>query len=413
MVRQEALALIPARGGSKSVPRKNLQRLAGHPLVAHSIAAAKASRTVTRIVVSTDDAEVEAVARQYGAEVPFRRPAHLAQDETPDLPAFEHALQWLHEHEGYRPELIVHLRPTSPLRRPEHIDAAVDLLRAHAEADAVRTVVVPLQNPFKMWKIAGDGYLEPLLHASKPEPYNMPRQLLPLVLWQTGYVDVTRWRTIMELHSMTGTRILPLVHDSAEWVDIDTTTGFEHAEFLLRSGRVRPVLPPGEPLMDLDVGCVVLDFDGVLTDNRVWVSEAGAEAVAFDRSDGMGLARLRQAGVDVLVLSSEVNQVVAARCRKLGLSYQQGVADKRKALEDWAASRGIDLRRAMYVGNDVNDLDGMDTVGVAVAVADAHPMVRARADVILTRPGGRGAVRELCDWILSAQRTGARGGQRS
>ena len=107
----EVLAIIPARGGSKGIPRKNIRSFAGHPLIAYSIAAAKQSQTVTRVIVSTDDEEIAAVARQYGAETPFLRPAELAEDTTLDLPVFQHALNWLAEHENYHPQLVIQLRP--------------------------------------------------------------------------------------------------------------------------------------------------------------------------------------------------------------------------------------------------------------------------------------------------------------
>jgi CMP-N-acetylneuraminic acid synthetase len=145
-----AVAIIPARGGSKGIPRKNLRELAGHPLLAWSVAAAEAAETVGRVIVSTDDPEIADVAREYGAETPFVRPAELAADDTRDLPVFQHALGWLAEHEGARPEVVVHLRPTSPLRRAADIDRAVRALAADPAADAVRSVCAPFQNPYKM-----------------------------------------------------------------------------------------------------------------------------------------------------------------------------------------------------------------------------------------------------------------------
>ncbi|HEX9892352.1 MAG TPA: acylneuraminate cytidylyltransferase family protein, partial [Gemmatimonadales bacterium] len=135
------LAIVPARAGSKSIPRKNIQLFAGHPLLAYSIAAGLQARQVARVLVSTDDEEIAERARDYGAEVPFLRPAQFAQDGTPDLPVFQHALGWLSEHEGYRPEIVVQLRPTSPVRPPDCVDRAVELLTAAPEADSVRAVV--------------------------------------------------------------------------------------------------------------------------------------------------------------------------------------------------------------------------------------------------------------------------------
>jgi len=229
----EVLAVIPARGGSKTIPRKNIKDFAGFPLIAYSIAAGLQSEMVTRVIVSTDDEEIAEVSRHYGAEVPFIRPAAHAQDQTPDLPVFEHALTWLAEQEGYQPEIVVQLRPTSPLRRMWHIDGAVQALIQHPQADSVRTVVVPFQNPFKMWTIAEDGLMQPLLKTSYEEPYNMPRQALPDVYWQTGYVDAAWSRTILEKKSMTGKNILPLVIHPGDWVDLDSPEDWQRAEQLI------------------------------------------------------------------------------------------------------------------------------------------------------------------------------------
>jgi len=234
----EVLALIPARGGSKSIPRKNIESFAGRPLIAYSVAAGLAARRVDRVVVSTDNEAIAAIARRYGAETPFLRPAQYSQDETPDLPVFRHALQWLAEHEGYLPEVIVQLRPTSPFRRVRHIDRAVELLLERPEADAVRTVCIPFQNPFKMWRIDADGFMRPLMNVGSPEPYNMPRQALPDVYWQTGYVDAAWSKTILDKNSMTGEKILPLIIGPEEWVDIDSPDDWRRAERLLESGEI-------------------------------------------------------------------------------------------------------------------------------------------------------------------------------
>lgn len=234
----EVLALIPARGGSKSIPRKNIRAFAGYPLLAYSISAGLAASTVDRIIVSTDDEEIAAVSRRYGAEIPFMRPAAYSQDDTPDLPVFRHVLEWLAEHEGYAPDIVVQLRPTSPFRRVRHIESAVELLLSRPDADAVRTVCVPFQNPFKMWHIDRQGFMRPLMQTDHPEPYNMPRQVLPDVYWQTGYVDATRANTILEKDSMTGENILPLIIGAEEWVDIDSKDDWRRAERLLESGEI-------------------------------------------------------------------------------------------------------------------------------------------------------------------------------
>jgi len=206
------LALIPARGGSKGIPRKNVMRIAGKPLIAYSIRHAQESQRINRVIVTTDDEEIADVARQYGAEVPFMRPSEFAQDLSPDIDAFRHALLWLKENEDYEPEMVVHLRPPGPVRRVALIDGAIDLLAAHPEADAVRSVARALQTPYKMWRIKTDGFMEPLLRLEGvPDCQSLPRQRLPEVYWQNGYVDVIRPRAILEKSSMWGDAVLPFV----------------------------------------------------------------------------------------------------------------------------------------------------------------------------------------------------------
>lgn len=401
----EVLAIIPARGGSKGIPRKNIREFAGYPLIAYSIAAGLKAETVTRVIVSTDDEEIAAVARAWGAETPFLRPSEFAQDKTLDLPVFEHALQWLAEHEGYRPEVVVQLRPTSPVRPVGLVDEAVRALLAHPEADSVRGVVPAGQNPHKMWRIDPEsGRMKNLIDVPGiPEPYNAPRQALPPVYWQTGHIDAIRPRVILEEHSMSGRVILPVMVDPRYTVDIDTPADWQRYEWLVSSGLELVMPGPGRRPLPTKVALVVFDFDGVMTDNRVWVDQDGREMVAASRAEGPGLRGLEAKGIRTLVLSSEVNPVVAQRCRKLEIPVLQGEKDKARALQIYLNTEKIDARQVVYLGNDVNDLLCFPLVGCAAVVADAEPAALHRADLVLKRKGGHGAVRELCEMILSHQ----------
>lgn len=400
----EVLAIIPARGGSKGIPGKNIRSFGGYPLIAFSIAAAKQSATVTRVIVSTDDKKIAEAARTFGAEVPFMRPAELAQDDTTDLPVFEHALRWLAENEGYHPDLVIQLRPTSPVRPRNCVDEAVALLNAHPEADSVRGVVPSGQNPYKMWHVEEkSGKMQPLMTLDGVrEPYNAPRQSLPPTFWQTGHIDVIRPTAILEQHSMSGACILGFKIDPRFTVDLDKPSDWDAAEKLLFSlggevvwpGKARRSLPEKVELL-------VLDFDGVLTDNRVWVDEHGLERVAANRGDSYGLKLLRmKKNIPALVLSTEKNKVVAARCRKMEIESIQGVWDKAPALLELLKERGIDPAHVVYVGNDLNDLPCFPIVGFAAAPADAQPEVKQEADLVLSMRGGRGAVREMCDLLM-------------
>jgi N-acylneuraminate cytidylyltransferase len=401
----EILALIPARGGSKGIPRKNIRLFAGYPLIAWSIAAAKQSSLVTRVIVSTDDEEIAAVAREWGAETPFLRPVELAQDKTTDLPVFEHALKWLEDVEGYRPDILIQLRPTSPIRPHTMLDDAIRILLEHPDADCVRGVVPAGQNPFKMWRFNGERKpLNPLLAVDGiPEPYNAPRQILPPVYWQTGHIDAIRDTTITRKKSLTGDVIYPLLIDPKYTVDIDTLPDWAKYEALVYSGL--EMASPGKPrrAMPETIKLVICDFDGVITDNHVITDQDGRESVIASRSDSMHIKTLREKGIELMILSSEPNPVVLARAKKMGVEaiHNVGMQNKGLVMRDVLAQKNLKAEQVIYLGNDLNDLPCFEVGGWNVAVADAYPEVIRAADYVLTKAGGHGAIRELCEIVLS------------
>lgn len=228
----KALAIIPARGGSKGIKRKNLIPFKGKPLVVHSICHALASALVDRVLVSTDDEEIRQVALENGAEAPFLRPAELAEDHVLDLPVFEHALTWLKQNEGYVPDVVVHLRPTAPYRKSVWIDDAVKLLIDHPEADSVRSVSEPDKHPYRMFTIDRAGFLDPIMKHEHPIPYLLRRQDLPAVYFYNCVIDVTRPDTIFGKNSMTGDRILPYIMNPDDVIDIDSPRDLKIAEAL-------------------------------------------------------------------------------------------------------------------------------------------------------------------------------------
>jgi len=400
------LALIPARGGSKGIPRKNIRDFAGYPLIAWSIAAGLQAHTVSRTLVSTDDAEIASVAREWGAETPFLRPPELAQDRTTDLPVFEHALKWLEDIEGYKPDIVIQLRPTSPIRPKDCIDSAVKILMENADADCVRGVVAASQNPYKMWRFNGyDKPMNPLLEVEGiTEPYNAPRQILPPTYWQTGHIDVIRTSTISRKHSLTGNVIYPHVIDSRYTVDIDTPADWAKYESLVYHGGLDMVTPGNKSRrgMPKKIELIICDFDGVITDNKVWTDQDGREMVAAYRSDSPRIRELREKGIEVMILSSEPNGVVVARAKKMGVEAIHGVGlqDKGRVMREILAQKNIKAENVIYIGNDLNDLPCFEVAGWSVAVADAFPEVIRAADYVLTKAGGQGALRELCDLIL-------------
>lgn len=203
----------------------------GHPLIAYSIKAGLDSKKINRVIASTDSEEIAAAAKSYGAEIPFLRPAEFAQDMSTDMEVFVHALEWLNYNEGYVPDILVQLRPTSPVRNAAEMDACIELL-ANSEADSLRIVTQAPCTPYKMWKVdEATGIMEPLLQLENiKEPYNEPRQRLPKVYWQVGTLDVIKTSTIIEKKSLSGQTILSHIIPNELSVDIDDISGFKRAE---------------------------------------------------------------------------------------------------------------------------------------------------------------------------------------
>jgi N-acylneuraminate cytidylyltransferase len=387
-VTPEILAVIPARGGSKGIPRKNLRLLAGKSLVARAVETARAASRIRRVVVSTDDPDIARAAREAGAET-LARPPEISTDSASSESALLHCLEELRVSQNYRPDLVLLVQCTSPLTTPADLDGAVDTL-LRLGADSCFTAV-----PFHhfLWKAGADGLASGVNHEGRRR---RRRQDLDPQLLENGAAYVMRVPAFLEARDRFCGRIVAHLLPDGRSLEIDEPRDLLAAEALLRErdARLRSSLLPS-PL-----DAVVFDFDGVMTDNSVTLSERGEESVRCDRGDGLGIGLLRERGIPMLVLSKERNPVVSLRAAKLGLEVLQGVDSKAEALRRWLAERSLRPERTVYVGNDVNDLDPMRLVGCAACPSDAHPAVRSAAHLVLDRPGGRGAVRELCDAVL-------------
>ncbi len=202
-------ALIPARGGSKSIKLKNIRTIDGIPLVAHSIETAKKSKSISKIFVSTDNRLIADISRKFGAIVPFIRPSVISQDGTRDFEVLQHFIEWILRSEYSVPEIICFLRPTYPYRDPSTVDLAIKNLLDCADASSLRSVCLAIQTPFKMWEIDAEGYGQPIINVlNDKDSTNAPRQELPPIYWQDGYVDCIRVANLLEAKGMLGARVL-------------------------------------------------------------------------------------------------------------------------------------------------------------------------------------------------------------
>lgn len=244
------LAVIPARSGSKSVKDKNIRQFNGKPMLAHSIAHARESKYINRIIVSTDSEQYAQIANAYGAETPFLRPKEISGDFSLDIEVFEHALSFLEEQEGYIPDIVVQLRPTYPIRDASDIDNMIKLLIDNDDADSVRCIAPAREIAHKMWYYNEEGYITPIMK-DIPEAYNMPRQVLPKVYYQNACIDAIRANVITGQHSMSGTKIMG--YQMKHNFDIDTEEEFQAAESFSK-------LESGNQTFVFDIDGVVAQF---------------------------------------------------------------------------------------------------------------------------------------------------------
>ncbi|MEU1073956.1 MULTISPECIES: acylneuraminate cytidylyltransferase [unclassified Streptomyces] len=384
---RKVLAVIPARGGSKGVPGKNLAAVGGVPLVVRAVRACLAARHVTDVAVSTDDPAIASAAAAAGAHVVVR-PAAIAGDTATSEAAVLHALE---SGAAYArdADVVLLVQCTSPFLSHEDVDGVA----AAVVVDGADTAVTVAPFHGFVWRESPDGG-EGLGHdkAFRPRRQDRPQDFL-----ETGAayaMDAEGFRT--HRHRFFGRTALVRT-DPARVLEIDDPHD------LARARALAPLLDPARiPARD-EVDAVVLDFDGTQTDDRVLIDAEGRELVAVHRGDGLGVAALRRSGLKLLILSTEQNPVVAARARKLRIPVLHGVDRKDLALKQWCEENAVDPARVLYAGNDVNDLPCFSLVGWPVAVADAHDSVRAAARTVTATPGGEGAIREIAAWLLGPE----------
>ena len=388
-----AIAIIPARGGSKGVIGKNLRLVAGKPLVAWTIEAARKSRYIKQVVVSTDSDSIAAISRRYGAEV-VERPADISGDAASSESALLHAVSVLEGRDECFEE-VVFLQCTSPFTTAEDIDACIQRLRDE-KADVAFTAKVFY---YFVWKEQEDGRCVGINHDMSVRPRRQDREPQ---YEENGAVYVMKKDGFLRAkHRFFGKTVMSVMPESRSY-EIDTEADLEFADWAM----ARKFKTEGKRNFPTRVSAIVFDFDGVMTDDTVQVSEDGKESVRCSREDGQGVARALKWGIPLLVLSTETNHVVSARCAKLHIPVMQnaGLTTKVDVLRDWAEKNKVDLSDTVFVGNDLNDLDCMRATGFAIAPANATRDAKAIADHVLLKAGGNGAVRECLEFV--AEKTG-------
>ncbi|MFG3306484.1 cytidylyltransferase domain-containing protein [Streptomyces wuyuanensis] len=398
------LAVIPARGGSKGVPGKNLAAVGGLPLVARAVRACAGSSLVTDVVVSTDDPAIADAALAAGSALGasgrvhrIERPADIAGDTATSESAVLHAMDAFEATHGRTVDVVLLVQCTSPFLTADDIDRVASAVAKDGADTAV--AVAPFhafvwrRSPEAGTSAPADDGGRGVNHDKSRRPRRQDR---PEDFLETGAayaMDAHGFR--VHGHRFFGRTEL-VETDPARVLEIDDPHD------LARARALAPLIDPAAVPTLADVDAVVLDFDGTQTDDRVLVDSDGRELVAVHRGDGLGIAALRHAGLKLLILSTERNPVVAARARKLNLPVLHGIDRKDAALKRWCEENAVAPERVLYAGNDVNDLPCFGLVGWPVAVASAHDSVRAAARAVTTTPGGAGAIREIAAWLLGS-----------
>ena len=367
------VAIIPARGGSKGIKDKNLQEVGGVSLVGRAIRSAKFAQKIEEVFVSTDSTLIANEARRWGAKIIFR-PSDISTDESSSESAIEHALGQIG-----RVGVVVFIQCTSPFIKSAKLDLAVELV----ELGKYDSVFSAVEDHGFRWQEQGDG-VEPMGHNIEKRPR---RQELPKRFLETGAFYVFRSKGFIEVGSRFHGRVGPVTVEKVSNVDVDDLDDLNRAEVISKIFT--------NEITQKVINGVVLDFDGVQTDDFVWIDQDGRETVRVSRSDGHGISIMKKAGIEVLILSTETNPVVAARAKKLGVEVIFGQESKSNSLVEWANQKELPLEEVAYLGNETNDIDSMNLVGLPVAVADANPSVIESASMVLMSKGGEKAVREL------------------
>lgn len=385
------VAFIPVRGGSKSIPLKNIKHIGGQPLVYWTIQAAEECKAIEKIFVSTDDSKIAAAVAQFpGKKINIiNRGAETATDTA----STESAM--LEFANSFSFENIVLLQATSPLITGKDLDGAINLYDS-SDADSLLSVVRQKRFIWEENKVEGKTYVLPQNY----DPLNRPRrQEFDGFLVENGAFYITSRKALLQTESRLSGKVVPYEMDEKAYIEIDEISDWKIVDSLLREkGQVGGAV--NEKAKEIKL--FVTDCDGVLTDSGMYYMHDGNELKKFNTKDGMGLALLQKQGIEIALITGENSSVVEHRAKKLSIhEVHLGVKDKLSVLKSMMDHYGVKPKQVAYIGDDINDLEAIQFAGLGIAVSDAVFDVKKVADYVTKAQGGQGAVREACDLIIN------------
>ena len=386
------VALVPARGGSKGIYLKNLKKVGGLHLVNRAVLAARKSKLVDSVYVSSDSQDILSAASDAGA-IPILRPDIYSQDHSSTEDVLLHFCSVLHDQEIY-PEILVYLQCTSPFTTPDEVSFVIETLLNNPSIDCTFSAI---EDHSFLWKIDKDGVAAGVNHNAYEQ--RQRRQDLNTSYRETGAVYAVRVQKLLESKNRFGKRSLPVNINKSLPFEIDTPFDLELAqacESLFKLNDISSIIKR--------IKAVIFDFDGVMTDDKVYVNEHGEEFIRCCRADGLGIELIKSIGIRVLILTREDNKVVLRRAEKIGSEIINGVRNKLQVLKTWSKNNEIKSSEIIYVGNDANDLSCLEWAGLGMVPSDANPTVLATGFLRLKNKGGEGVAREIAELLLKTQR---------
>jgi YrbI family 3-deoxy-D-manno-octulosonate 8-phosphate phosphatase len=383
------ICVIPARGGSKGIPNKNLQLVGGLPLIARSVLASVACKAIVKTYVSSDSDRILKIGEQYGAST-IKRDINISGDENSTEDVLLHCLEFLKK-EGTEPEILVYLQCTSPFTTAKDIDKVIKSLLDNNDVDCVFSA---MKDHSFLWKISDQGFAKGVNHTGYEQ--RLRRQDLQTFTYrENGAVYAIRVPALLKSKNRFGYKALPVVAAEVLPFEIDKVNELHMAQVM---NRLFPT--PAINNNFYNIKLVVMDFDGVHTNDLAFLSQDGVESVQVSRADGLGCGLLKEAGYKLLILTREENPVVIKRAEKLGVEIINGVKDKLSVLKQFCNKNELEQKHVAYIGNDINDLDCLKWAGLSVIPADANINLLKYGFTILDSSGGKGAIRELAEILI-------------
>ena len=374
----KTIAIIPARGGSKSIPRKNIKMLYGKPLIVWTIKQALASK-IDEVYVSTENGEITDIAQKAGAKI-IKRPIKLAQDDISTESVLLHASKVLKD--DY--DIMILLQCTSPLRFPSQINEAIDLF-IKEKADSLVSVY---KNEKFLWK---DG--KPFNYDFKNRPR---RQEKEWELAENGSICIFKKEILLKEKNRLGGKIIFYVMPKWMSLDIDEEDDFKMAEFLMRTKYLEKLKPK-------NIKLVIFDVDGVFTDGGVYLDGDGEEMLKFSRIDGKGIELLKKK-CKIVVISSEVSAIVIERMKKLDVECYMGIKNKLEVYEQLKKTLKLKDEEICVCGDDIQDICILEKAGFSCCPANAQEEVKRICNFVSSKKGGEGFVRGVCNLILKNEK---------